>query len=209
MLFSPQLIRPNPNRIVAAAPATFDSATKFQITLSGGDLIATNSVGPGNFGDVRGTTSKSTGRFYIEFTMGGTSIFLGLCNSTQSFASGFFPGGDANSLVMNAGVSGGTAGDITFNGGAIRYTSSAFVAGDVDGLAIDVGAGLVWGRRNGGNWNDDILANQNPAVGSQVGGFNIAALGTPIYFMGYIEGGTSGTINTNPSSPPSGFGAWT
>lgn len=209
----PHIILP---RVAPIVTATFDPAgNNFQITLSNGSLTATNSVGPA-FGNVRGTTSKSTGKFYIEWTMTGTvnsGVFIGLCNGSQSFASGFVSGFTTNSVGLISNRSTGSAGDIILNSSVlVRYTSATIASGDVDGLAVDIGAGLLWARRNAGGWNDDILANQNPATGT--GGVDIAGLGTPLFFTGEVEtNAATGTVNTGGSayanSAPAGYGTWT
>lgn len=202
--------------------ATFDPANKFQITLSGGNLAATNSVGAGQFGNVRSTTSHSTGLIYIEWTMTGAptgGVFIGLCNGSQSFASGFFGGGSVNAMILQSNVSGGNAGVLNLNGSANLYCVAPLATGDVDGWAINLPAAKVWARRNAGSggviWNNDTIGNQNPAVGSQVGGFDISSLGLPLFFFGDVETNAgTGTINTGGSpfafGAPTGYGGgWT
>lgn len=192
--------------------ATFDPANKFQVTLSGGNLIATNSVGSGSFGNARGTTSHSTGKFYIEWTVtvdAGNQVGIGLSDTTQSFTSGFFNGGVAHSIGTTTTS---TVSRLVFNGGTLgNYSSSGATTGDVIGVAVDIGAGLIWVRSNAGGWNNDIITNQNPALG--IGGFAIGLTGA-LFFSCDVESNTvNGTLNTGGSAyantAPAGFGSWT
>jgi hypothetical protein len=194
------------------ATAIFDPAQKFQINLTNGNLTATNSVGAGQFGNARGTTSKSTGKFYLEWTVvidAGNQVGIGFSDTTQSFASGFFNGGVAHSIGLTITSS---VARWQFNSGSgIIIAPGGAATNDVIGVAVDVGAGLLWGRIGAGNWNNDILANQNPATGT--GGVAIGLTGA-VFFSCDVESNTvNGTLNTGGSayanSAPSGFGSWT
>jgi hypothetical protein len=193
--------------------ATFDPAQKFQITLSGGNLTATNSVGAGQFGVARGTTSHSTGKFYLEWTTtisGTNQVGIGLSDTTQSFASGFYNGGVAHSMGTTV-TSAVSLLKSPIGASSVSFAAGGGTTGDVVGFAIDIGAGLTWARRNAGNWNNDIIANQNPATGT--GGIPISLTGALYFACDVQSNAASGTVNTGGSAyanaAPSGFGSWT
>ncbi len=181
-------------------PNAFSTTDLTNITLSNGNLTATRGAGTGG---VRSTTSRSGGKWYVEFTIGAT-VGNGYCGITRS----------TDSLV-----SVGTNGFLyTLSSGQLYYygvnsvTISAAAAGDVIGLAIDLTNSLGWFRKNNGNWNNDALA--NPATG--VGGISIAsAFPTSPAFFYYAAptASASATINLGATSfanaAPSGFSPWT
>lgn len=214
------LIFPGPGTPASSgggSTATFDPANQFQVTLGNGaggvaNLSAKNSVGAGQFGNARGTTSKSTGKFYLEWTVtidAGNQVGIGFSDTTQSFASGFFNGGATHSMGLTITA---TVARWQFNsGGSTAIAAGGAATNDVIGVAIDVGTGKVWARINAGNWNNDILANQNPATGT--GGVAIGLTGA-VFFSCDVESTTiQGILNTGGSAyantAPTGFGSWT
>lgn len=186
---------------------TWDPANKFQITLSGGNLTATNSIaGGGNFGVTRSTTSHSTGKFYIEWLISLTvsdQCGIGLCNGTQAIASGAFMGTGSNNIgtVNNAA-------SVNFNSTSLgSFAPSGPGNGDTIGMAVDLGGGLGWWRINSGNWNNNGAA--DPATGT--GGYSLGVTG-PFFLFCDIEASTiNGTLKPGPTysfAAPSGFGSW-
>jgi hypothetical protein len=188
-----------------AAPAvTWDAATTVNATLSNGDLTATHANSTGNSGArVASAAAKSSGKYYFE-------IFCNTVNSTDVLGL-TAPGNNYNTVLIgsastmfvapgngNMNVAAGFAGNI-----------GAFVANDVAGFAVDVGAGKVWIRRNAGNWNGSGTA--NPATG--VGGFSFTPIAiAPVIGFGSgspsaYTGNFGATSYTNAA--PSGFGNWT
>lgn len=125
-------------------------------------------------------------------------------------------------LGQIGGVSYTTAGSI-YAAGALQASYAQFYTdGDNVGVAIDFDAHLMWVRVNGGGWNNDILANQNPATGT--GGFDYSSFlsGTvyPGYSVYWSDNNNGGNQANGPSScvgifaagsfvytPPSGFSA--
>ena len=91
------------------------------LTLSGGDLTVTK-TGASGFGNVRSTTSKTTGKHYYEATAFGSlgNAGIGVANAVASLTN--YLGVDSNSYGWY---------DTGFGG------STTFVAGDVIGIAID------------------------------------------------------------------------
>lgn len=178
------------------------------ITLSGGNLVATNNTGSA-FSNVRAIASQSTGKFYREvtFTTQNFASFsgLGIANASASLSAQV---GQDNNSVLGRGN-----GQVDFNGSSLGAWTGVGVSGAIGGEAVDLTAKKIWyWESTTGQWNADILANQNPATGT--GGYPIAALTCPCYPLTEIWqlndvqtanfGGSAYAIGT----PPTGFGNW-
>ena len=146
--------------------STFDPNNKgASVTLSGSNLIATVSSGTGS---VRGT-NRVSGLTYFEMVIGATlsgSARVGLCNPSFVFTG--LLGVDANGVGYDSG------GTVKINNATVA-TIATYAAGNNIGVAVDPLRELIWFRVNGGNWNNDVIANQNP-VGA-VGGISISSAG--------------------------------
>lgn len=190
---------------VVATTTLNPSDKSAQITLSGGNLIMTGSA-IASTDNVRSVASYSTGKFYCEMLSGAVAgayvHAIGLANSLASLTAG--PGSpDTNSIALYSGdpvvyAAGGSAGSsgVNYNGGA----------SDVVGMAVDIGAGLIWFRVNGGNWNNNIL--NDPVTG--IGGINVAAVSKPWFVLGQSGVNAVNTFNFGATayanSAPSGYG---
>lgn len=174
------------------------------IVLSGGDKIATK-TGTTLQTSVRGTVSRSSGKYYLEFVpVRGTaaaSVGIGTASATLSN----YVGNDANAVGM--GVSNGI---VRVNVTSIG-TGPTHVDGDIVHLAVDLTAELIWFRVNNGNWNANGSA--DPATG--VGGFSFATTvdGGAYFPMATVSvAGNSNTLRASASeftgTVPSGFSAW-
>lgn len=159
------------------------------ITLSGGNLIATHASG-GSFANVRSTTSKTSGKYYFEVTWSGGdgNNGVGVANGSASLSN--YLGNDANSIGW-------------YDTGFGHPSGTTFTAGDVIGIAIDCTNGLIWYRKNG-------TFSGNPAAGTGGTSISLAAYYAAVAFQYSTLG--AGTINFGGSafanSPPSGFSAW-
>lgn len=185
-----------------STPLGFDPATATNVTLSNGNLTATHSATAGNSG-VRVGTALNTGKYYFEMKriVAASGDVYGLCAPANTYNQVLTGNATVVMVALNgninvAGVASGSLG--------------AFAANDVAGIAIDIGAGLVWARKNAGNWNNSGTA--NPATG--VGGFAIAA-GTalaPVAAFGTGAGTESCIANFGATAyanaAPAGFGSW-
>lgn len=143
--------------------ANFKSAG---ITLSGGNLTATVASGTSNVG----ADHKVTGPTYFEMTMGASltgSVCVGLVNNAFNTASGTLLGVDANSVGYK------NDGTVKINNATLT-TIATYLATNVICVAIDPRYAKIWFRVGAGGWNNDILANQDPA--SNVGGITLATL---------------------------------
>jgi len=200
-----------PGATVVAAPTatTWNPSDKSgQIALSNGNLklVATASGAP--FG-VRGTTSKTTGKWYFETTWTGSlgsslSSGPGIATSAATFGGGPGTPGDASVRFFD--------GQIIYNGSNTGINITAISGGDVVCTAIDLTNRRIWFRRNNGNWNGS--SSNNPAT--NVGGIDISSVFTSnaAFPIGRSENtNITGTANFGASafaqSVPSGFTAWT
>lgn len=195
----------------AAAPTTttFDPANKSSnITLSGGDLTATNgSTGEGR--NVRSIASHATGKYYCEFTLvedGGDAGFdaPGVVNAT-------FPIGDNSTYLGETSDGVGAYGDgSVYRNNSVVATIAAFTQGAVVCMAVDADNERIWWRTNGGNWNNSATA--DPATNTE--GVNLAALGGGTLYAAVEPGAATGAFTANfggtayAHTPPSGFGNW-
>ena len=151
--------------------ATWDPSNKSaNITLSGGNLVATRAAGVSSPNAVRSTTSYTTEKKYAECTItnspgtGGTTG-LGLCNASFLFTGGGYVGS------TNTGIGYYSDGNVYRNNASVG-TIATFTSGDVICMAVDATARLAWWRKNGGNWNNNGAA--DPATGAN--GIDISAV---------------------------------
>jgi hypothetical protein len=212
-LLMPSIARPGLVLAPTGAPAggggtTWNPADKSSnITLSVGNLTATNTAAAEGDAFVRSVASHATGKYYWEliyngpYIGGSTGIGIAVAAATVADAT------STNNIAAwylqtgNAWVNGSNAG----SGGAI------VLAGDVMSLAInlDAGARTIWFRKNGGLWNGS--ATDNPATGA--GGFSFSVLSPP-YFAWVTPTWPAGLFTANfggsafSFTPPSGFGAF-
>ncbi len=113
---------------------TWNPSDQSNVTLSGGDLVATASTATGN-GGVRGTSSHSGGDWYFEVTVTGSVIesSVGLAN-TSSTLNGI-PGANSNSWGYYVGSGGSARG--YYNGAFAWSASPQFVVNDVLGIRLN------------------------------------------------------------------------
>jgi hypothetical protein len=190
--------------------ATLDPTTTANVTLSGGNLIITNTgtTSTDQGARVAPTSGKTSGKYYFEGTWtsllagGNNTIGIGTTNSTYSGM-----GGD------------GTTGDNLYQSGGVRSVGSllsvgmgTWLTGHVTAIAADLDNRRIWFRKApgapSGTWNNS--GTNDPAT--NVGGFVIPA-GTMIPIVTF--GGTSGvagsimTLNLGASAfvgaVPAGF----
>lgn len=134
------------------------------VTLSGSDLVATVSSGTGSVL----TNIPVSGLSYWEITLGATlsgssTIGVGAGNTTLTS----LIGAGTTSMGYNKD------GTVKINNSNVA-TIMTYTASDRIGVAVDYARGLIWFRKNNGNWNNDVIGNQNP-VGA-VGGISMASL---------------------------------
>lgn len=168
--------------------AAFSSGDAFSnnITFSNSNLTITSSSGlvharsciqlPG-----------SPSLVYCSFTASVTGANgLGITNTTLP-AAGTTLGADTNAVIYR---SDGTV----FTNNATATTLASYTAGDVIDMAIDQNHSKIWWRKNGGNWNNDVIGNQNPATNT--GGYTYSVTGTLLFVAAQISA-TSGAWIAN------------
>lgn len=136
------------------------------LTLSGGNLIATHSA-VAAFGLVRATASLGAVAAYWEVTVapGSASMGVGFGNAAASLSN--YLGSSADSIGYQAN------GQVYING-VLVATIATYTTGDVIRVARNAARTKAWFAVGAGGWNNDILANQNPATGA--GGISLTGL---------------------------------
>jgi hypothetical protein len=138
---------------------------------------------------------RSGGKFLVATTMssintgGGTASSVCLGTVVSSYSS---EGSSTESIAyLPSGV-------VKLNGSTV-VTIMGYASGDVIYQAIDLDNQKIWYSKNGGNWNNDILANQNPATNT--GGISLSTLKLPVVpgFAGATIGDAA-TINNGDSA---------
>lgn len=154
---------------------TWDPSNKSTaVTLSGNNLIATESgVVDFNNDAGRGITAITTGQkkyWEVKVNLIDTDFSTGpgIVNTSMNYTPNQWLGLTANSMGYYS--SGEVYCNYTTLGTFITNSLSTYVANDIVCHAVDFAAGKIWFRVNGGNWNNDVIANQNPATGA--GGIN-------------------------------------
>jgi hypothetical protein len=144
---------------------TFDSANKSaNFALSGGNLVATSS----GVASVA-ATRVMTGLTYFEMTattLTGT-LALGFVNRAYNMASGTILGTDNNGLGFKS------SGAVVLNNATLA-TIFTYTGADVIGVAFNPQLRKVWFTKNGITWNNDIIANQDPA--NSIGGIDYSTI---------------------------------
>ena len=181
-------------------PTTFNSADQgVGITLSGGDLIASNSLSS-QWRSVRATRGRSSGKYVFElkFSSSTTSLAAGFANGSASMAS--FLGNTSTSFSLQGGGGGyKKSGVTTFGTAPASSTNPYMFALDMDAGKGWIGLGDVWAN------SGDPAAGTNPS-------FTWTA-GTTIYpgASVFTVGGITVTLNAGASAfsntVPSGFNA--
>jgi hypothetical protein len=83
--------------------------------------------------------------------------------------------------------------------------------GGVECIAVDFTNSKIWFRKGAtGNWNNDVIANQNPATGT--GGYSLSGLTTPLFPRAHSNTDNSTYVlnvaGAFAGAVPSGFVAW-
>lgn len=189
----------------AAATTTFDPANKTAaITLSGGNLTATNTAAAR--GGCRSVASASSGKKYFEvlITAAGTPAANVIGFGNASLAFGSYPGSsnDGAGMAMDGTV---------YVGNNIVLNNAAVNVGDRVCVAIDFTPTppKIWFRTNGGAWNTG-LGSADPVTGTNSA--NLAGINAgPYYaFVSQFSNADACTANFGGSAyahtPPSGYG---
>jgi hypothetical protein len=184
------------------------------ITLSAGNLTWVSTTGTRNLGrstlgyptgpGTWGSLNNSTLKLYYEATAGfvdpANGPQMGFSNSnatSDNSPSTAFLGQGENGIGL-AGAAGAV-----YQNFALIVNYFAYATGDVIGAAVDFFNQKIWWTKNGTTWNNDIIANQNPA--NNTGGYYDAFLfGNGTYLTLYAA---FGSLDSGDGMGPANFGA--
>ena len=186
---------------------TWDAATVTSVTLSGGNLVATNTgtTSTNQGARVASASGRTSGKYYFEVVVttyiGGGSVGVGIGTTGSTYT-----GMGANATVGVVVYSGSS---IYSNGGSSGTSLGiSFGSGLRIRVAVDLGTRKIWFAPNTGTWNGSV--SNDPVTG--VGGVTIPA-GTMVPFLtfGGGGGGANNVFTANfgasafTSAVPSGF----
>lgn len=180
-------------------PVSFDPTTTSAVTLSGGNLVATNTgtTSTSQGVSVAASSGKITGKFYFECRItaytGGAGVGFGVGTTTATYAnlSTNGTGGDMCFVVGHTG-----SGTIFAPGGNTGLSLGALSNGDVVGVAVDLINRRLWFRKGAsGFWNGQ--SSGDPTDGSGIHGGATIPAGTivPICTFGSGPAGAAGVAN--------------
>ena len=176
--------------------ATWDPATVANVTLSGGNLIATNTGGSSSNQGARiaSASGKTSGKYYFEIAF--THLVNNAAFSQAEIIAVAMSSTNYSSIVSTGDISLNYFGNMYLNGTNAGFNlGRGLASGDVIGIALDQDNHRIWFRiAPSGNWNNN--APDNPATNS--GGINIATLTGPLTALTTFggSGGFSGNIRT-------------
>lgn len=194
-----------------AATTTYNPSDKAAaITLSGGNLVATQNTGSA-FANVRSISSQSSGKLFFEvtFTTQNFASFsgVGVANATESLTAQL---GQTNNSVL-----GRCNGTVDFNASSLGPFTGCGTQGVTVGVAVDLTAKKIWFWESSTNqWNGDPspFTSQNPSTNT--GGYSIAALTCPclpiteIWQLNDVQTANFGASAYVIGTRPTGFGNW-
>ncbi|MES2295348.1 MAG: hypothetical protein V4527_18775 [Pseudomonadota bacterium] len=162
------------------------------ITLSGGNLIATRSAAADAWAGIR-SNIPLTGKGKLEVTSGFANATDGMCTGlglgTVSLATA--PGAVADSYGVVKATSGGNATAYSAGGGGVNYAQNACGVGDVAELYWDIPAGKAWYKQAG---SANFHGGGDPVTGTTPT-FTFTP-GAVMYFMlALYHSGNTATVN--------------
>ena len=181
------------------------------MTLSNGGLTVTPQIAAG-WASIRSTTSKTSGKLYLEFNNTGAGTQVNPENTLWGFASSTF---GSSSYLGSSNYSTGIRmvfGNQASAGFSNNYPVSSFntvAQNDTIALAIDFAAGNIWVAKNN-VWTDA----SNPATGAfPIISFTPATVGALYAGLSFQQTNTSiwtlqPTAASQKYAPPSGFTPW-
>lgn len=207
-------------RIVASGgPATFNPSDKTSdFVLSGGNLIGSvTDAGTVTTAGSRGTTSRTSGKYYIEGTWTSSSsasavakrFVLGFAKTTADLTQ--FPSAAPTGWAILMGTTTTNSG-VTEADGVVAGLVFNLTPTHVFGAAIDLNAGKVWfSDATLGLW-EDFGSSDDP--NTSTGGLNVSAGGVyyPVGQLTAFSGTEVMTLNCGASAftgtIPTGYTAW-
>lgn len=142
------------------------TAKNSHAALSNGNLTATSTTGLANFQTGIAVSSFTTGaKVVFQATIGPlltNTPGIGVANGVVAVNDGAYLGSEANGVGYYP-----EAGLVFINGSTVASGWTLASNGSAIVVAVDFTAGKIWfWNPVAANWNNDILANQNPATGA-------------------------------------------
>jgi hypothetical protein len=187
--------------VVASAATTWNPADKnADLNLTNSDLTVTEGGAAGSYRSIRSVGSFTSSEkicFEAVIDVNTLNCCLGLMNAADGLNTYVGQGTGGVSIVLSSGL-------ILITGG-VGPTYQTSSAGQTVRVAYDGPNAKMWFQTNGGNWNNDVIGNQNPATNT--GGLDVSGLAAGPYYAAatLYNQNDALTANFNPSSPPSGF----
>lgn len=187
-------------RKAASGGATTQSAvwnasdTFGTVSVTGSNTIATTT---GSGGGIRGTTSHSSGKYYLEIkvTPAGSTNYSSFGLAPAAWSSGFIGNTSGYGILGYFGLwvfeSGGASAGVTL------------ATNNILGIAVDLSAGKMWFSKNG-TW----MGSGNPSAGTNPNKTGLSGTLFPACFSD--TSGLVGTLTAGAFSytAPTGFSAW-
>lgn len=188
---------------MAPSTITWDPASVTAVTLSGGNLVATNTGTTSTNQGAHGAAAngKSTGKYYFEckittFT-GGAGVAVGIGTTAATYA-GISTAATLGAMCYVVGHN-GTGTIFNDAGGNTGYSLGARTSGDTIGIAVDLINRKVWFRVSpSGLWENN--GSHDPTNSVTGGGLGVPA-GTIVPFVTFGSGlagaaGVAGNVIT-------------
>jgi hypothetical protein len=192
---------------------TFDPNFIDSVTLSGGNLTA---VGNNTNANADASLFYGAGKYYCEYIINtnAATTYGSVCAviTNQYMQVGNYPWAAPQVALAYFPSNGAVLGAAT---GTIQTAN----VGDTICIAMDVDNQKVWFRTNSGNWNNDVIANQNPTTNT--GGLSVSnpfsrgSLLAAAFYGGNLNGSPYGKVTANFGGSafgyamPSGFTSYT
>jgi hypothetical protein len=186
---------PTPPPPVGGPFASFDPSSVASVSLSGSNLVATNTgtTSTNQGAMVASSSGKTTGKYYFEYTLttfaGGSGVAVGL-GTTASAYSGMSTLSTHGNMVF---VGSGQIWSDTNN--SIFTLGRALISGDRVCVAADLTNSRVWIRLNSGLWQG--APGNDPTIADGTHGGAATPAGTLVPFVTFGNGlsGGSGVAN--------------
>lgn len=173
---------------------TWDPTSVAAVTLSGGNLVATNTgtTSTNQGAKVSATGAPTTGKYYFEGTfttfLGGGGVRIGVGLATETYA-------NMSTLPPSGAMVLGESGNVWVNSGNTGYNLGTITNGSVIGIALDLTNRKVWFRLSpSGLWEGN--SGHDPTNPTTGGGFALAA-GTIVPFTTFGSGITGTGVANN------------
>ena len=174
------------------ANVTWDPATISAVTLSGSNLVATNTgtTSTSQGAHVAFANGQTTGKYYFEVKLttftGGAGVGVGVGTAAATYA-GISTAGTQGVMCFAVGHTG--AGTIMQDPtGNTGFTLGARAGGDVIGVAVDLGSRRVWFRVSpSGFWDGNSSHDPTDSTGAH-GGFIVTGSGALVPFVTFGNG---------------------